>query len=412
MHDVPFVFPNDVHPPWSIMIVLYPYITGLVAGAFVVSALYHVFHQEVLKPVARLALVTALCFCAFATLPLLLHLQHPERALNIMITPSTTSAMAGFGAIYNFYLLLLIVEVWLEFRPEIVARAGTHSGIVGFVYRVLALGDREISERARRIDSRIIHALAVIGIPAAVVLHGYVGFLFGAVKANPWWSTALMPVVFLASAIVSGIGVLVILYLFLSWKRGIKPDTDCVRTMSRYLWISLMVAVTLEMLELVHMAYEAGEEWHVIKALLTTRLAFSYGVIQVLIGSVVPFFLLLIATRPRLNPRVMSFLSALSGLLILVQVFAMRWNVVVGGQLFSKSFRGFVEYPLHIGGREGLIAAAVVLISPCVALAFAGRFLPLLSDDHQVNPAGPVNDGVAASALTDPHFTSTARPSG
>ena len=88
MGDPSFVFPNDPHVSWSIMIVLYPYITGLVAGAFVVSALYHVFRQEVFKPVARLALVTALCFCAFATLPLLLHLHHPERALNIMVTPN------------------------------------------------------------------------------------------------------------------------------------------------------------------------------------------------------------------------------------------------------------------------------------------------------------------------------------
>ncbi|MFT5327279.1 MAG: Ni/Fe-hydrogenase subunit HybB-like protein [Planctomycetaceae bacterium] len=412
MSDVSFVFPNDVHTPWSIMIVLYPYITGLVAGAFVVSALYHVFHQEVLKPVARLALVTALCFCAFATMPLLLHLHHPERAFNIMITPSATSAMAGFGAIYNFYLLLLVVEVWLVFRPTIVERAGTETGIVGVVYRILAMGDREISDRARRVDDRIIHILAVIGIPAAVVLHGYVGFLFGAVKANPWWSTALMPVVFLASAVVSGIGVLVILYLFLCWKRGVKPDTDCVRAMSRYLWVSLMVAVTLETLELVHMAYEAGEEWHVIKELLTTRLAVSYGIVQVLIGSIVPFFLLLIATRPRLNPRVMSFLSCLSGLLILVQVFAMRWNVVVGGQMFSKSFRGFVDYPLHITGREGLIVAAVVLILPFVALAVASRFLPLLSDDEESVPADSVNGRVAPRPLADQHFTSTARPFG
>ena len=71
MHSPSFVFPNDVHVAWSIMIVLYPYITGLVAGAFVVSALYHVFHDHKLKPVARLALVTALCFCSCATVPLL-----------------------------------------------------------------------------------------------------------------------------------------------------------------------------------------------------------------------------------------------------------------------------------------------------------------------------------------------------
>ena len=75
-------------------------------------------------------------------------------------------------------------------------------------------------------------------------------------------------------------------------------------------------------------------------------------------------------------------LSGLASVLILVQVFAMRWNVVVGGQLFSKSFRGFVEFPLSIGGREGLIAAAVVLTLPLIALWVAGRLLPLWSADE------------------------------
>ncbi|HIF01606.1 MAG TPA: polysulfide reductase [Planctomycetes bacterium] len=377
-----FVFPNDPHVPWSIMIVLYPYITGLVAGAFVVSALYHVFHQEVLKPVARLALVTALCFCAFATLPLLLHLHHPERAFNIMITPSATSAMSGFGIIYNAYMLLLIVEVWLVFRPDIVALAKTTDGRLGMVYRLLSLGDREITKESRAVDEWLIRALAIAGIPAACVLHGYVGFLFGAVKANPWWSTALMPVIFLASAVVSGIAALIALYLFFCWRRKVSPDADCVRAMSRYLWVSLTVAVSLEMLELIHMAYESGAEWHAISTLLTERLAISYGVVQVLIGSVCPFLLLLLAVRPRLNPRWLTALSGIASVLILVQVFAMRWNVVVGGQMLSKSFRGFVEYPLHIGGREGLIAAAVILVLPFVALIFASRLLPLWESDE------------------------------
>jgi len=139
MDAAEFIYPNDPHVAWSIMIVLYPYITGLVAGAFVVSSLYHVFDQQVLKPVARLALVTALCFCMFATLPLLLHLHHPERAFNIMITPNATSAMAGFGFIYSFYMLLLVIEVWLVFRPDIVERVNTNHGICHWVYLMLPL---------------------------------------------------------------------------------------------------------------------------------------------------------------------------------------------------------------------------------------------------------------------------------
>src|SRR5512137_2489454 len=107
-----YVFPNELHVTWSVMIVLYPYITGLVAGAFIVSSLYHVFGKDELKPAARFSLVSAFVFLLFAPLPLLMHLGQPQRALNIMITPNFSSAMAGFGFIYNAYLLVVILEVW------------------------------------------------------------------------------------------------------------------------------------------------------------------------------------------------------------------------------------------------------------------------------------------------------------
>ena len=383
MHGTEFVFPNDPHVAWSIMIVLYPFITGLVAGAFVVSALYHVFHDHALKPVARLAMVTALCFCACATIPLLLHLHHPERAFNIMITPNPMSAMAGFGFIYNLYMLLLVVEVWLMFRPEIVATAATATGIKGLLFRVLSLGFRKISDGSRAADAWLIHVLAIVGIPAACVLHGYVGFLFGGIKANPWWSTALLPVIFLLSAVVSGIAALIVLYLLLSRLRGVTPNADCVAALTRYLWISLVVAVSLEMLELLHLAYEAGAEWDVLRTLLFERLIIPYGWIQVLIGSVVPFVLLPIALSLKRFPRMMGFIAGLTSILVVIQVFAMRWNVVIGGQMFSKSFRGFVEYQLSWGGREGLIATIIVLVLPLVALLIANRVLPLWDEEQQ-----------------------------
>ncbi|MCP4190053.1 MAG: polysulfide reductase NrfD [Planctomycetaceae bacterium] len=384
MPEANFVFPNDVHPAWSIMIVLYPYITGLVAGAFVVSALYHVFRQEALKPVARLALVTSLCFCAFATVPLLLHLHHPERCFQVMITPSVTSAIAGFGFIYSTYMLLLVVEVWLVYRPELVERAASgRGGLMGIFYRLLALGDREITPRARAIDNWLIGVLAMLGIPIACVLHAYVGFLFGAVKSNPWWSTSLMPVIFLVSAIVSGIAALILLYQFICWRRGVRPDLECVRSLCRYLWIFLVLAVTLETLEVGQMAYESGGEWHILSTLITEHLAISYGLIQVLIGSVAPLLLLLVAIIPRLNGRATTFLSGLASLLVLVQVFAMRWNIVVGGQLFSKSFRGFIHYEVPLGGREGIVAAGTVLALPLLALWFATKIFPVCNETNE-----------------------------
>ncbi len=64
-----YAFPNDFHVHWSLMIVLYPYITGIVAGAFIVSSLYHVFHIQALKPIARFSLLFALAFLVLLLLP-------------------------------------------------------------------------------------------------------------------------------------------------------------------------------------------------------------------------------------------------------------------------------------------------------------------------------------------------------
>ncbi len=151
-----FLFPNDIHIMWSLMIVLYPYVTGLVAGAFIVSSLFHVFGLKELQPVARLSMVASLAFLSVATLPLLAHLGHPERSLNIVITPNFTSAMSAFGLIYTMYLILLLVEVWLVFRKDIILVARRSRGIKRRIFACLALGCYDTSEEALRIDGRVI----------------------------------------------------------------------------------------------------------------------------------------------------------------------------------------------------------------------------------------------------------------
>ena len=110
-HASPFtgyVYPNETIIPWTVLIVVYPYLTGLVAGAFTISSLYQVFGFKQLRPVAHFALLVSLCCMITVPLPLLLHLGHPERAFNAMITPHTTSAFAVFGYAAAFYVILLI----------------------------------------------------------------------------------------------------------------------------------------------------------------------------------------------------------------------------------------------------------------------------------------------------------------
>ncbi len=373
---VGFVYPNELEVNWGLLIVLYPYITGLVAGAFIVSALYHVFNRQALKPVGGLALLTALSFLLVAPLPLLLHLGQRFRAFNIMWTPNPTSAMAGFGYIYGFYLLLVALEVWFVFRADIVRYAESSRGVVRVFYNILSLGAKDTSDETLALDHRITRWLAVIGIPAAVLLHGYVGFIFGAIKANPWWSTALQPVIFLMSAVVSGIALLIVVYTVTSWLRRRPVDFSCLMSLNRYLWFFLVVGVGLEILEVIHKMYESREEWEALNRLLTDVMPVSFFGIQLGLGAAVPLVLLLVGRWSRLSNLWRASLTFVSGLLVLVGVYAMRFNVIIGGQLVSKTLAGFASYHASFFGNEGILQTVVLLMVPLAILGVLLRVLP------------------------------------
>ncbi len=384
-----YLFPNDIHIQWSLMIVLYPYITGLVAGAFLVSSLYHVFGKKEFEPLGRFALATAFCFLLVATFPLLNHLGHPERAFNVVVTPNFSSAMAGFGILYTSYFLLLLLEIWFVFRGDIVARAVEGRGLKRAFYSVLALGVYDVSPKARDLDRRIIRVLAAVGIPAACLLHGYVGFIFGALKANPWWSTPLMPVIFLFSAMVSGIALLIVLYQVAMRLKGWPIDQAAISALARWLWLFLIMTVTLELLEIMTLSYMKAESWEVISHLLTHQLSISFIAIQMVLGGLIPLILLMfvVLLDRYMHPTIRNTLTFISSSILLVQVISMRWNVVIGGQMFSKSMRGFREaYVPGLFDKEGIAAAVVILILPFILLLVFERVLPTFS--HLNPPAG------------------------
>jgi len=210
-----YIYPNEVELHWSILIVLYPYLTGLVAGAFILASLVRVFNVKEVQPTYRLSLLTALAFLIVAPLPLLAHLGHPERSFEMFLTPNVHSAMAMFGFVYAWYLtVVLLLEIWFDYRKDMILWSQQESGLKRWLHKIFTLGVFDLDPKSLRFDRTAGRVITIIGIPSAFLLHGYVGFIFGSVKANPWWSSVLMPIVFLFSAIVSGIALMLLLYMF------------------------------------------------------------------------------------------------------------------------------------------------------------------------------------------------------
>jgi Ni/Fe-hydrogenase subunit HybB-like protein len=372
-----FMYPNEVALQWSVLIVLYPFLTGLVAGAFILASLERVFKVEAVKPTYRLALLTALSFLLVAPLPLQLHLGHPERSFEMYVTPHTSSAMAMFGFVYLWYLMVvLLLEIWLDYRADIVVGAQIASGWRKWTYKALSLGVYNISPRSLRIDERLGYVITIIGIPSAFLLHGYVGFIFGSIKANPWWSTPLMPVVFLFSAMVSGIAAVLLIYIVLTKWRGKQPDMNCLDTIGKYLFYTFVVDFSLEMLDVLHRIYESEESFRSLDFMVHPRLFFSQIVLQILVGTLIPLFLLGLNQVIRLPVTTRLRMYVTASVLTLIGIFSMRWNVVIGGQLFSKSFLGYTSYKLDFITREGILVAAGLTILPLIILMFLLKLLP------------------------------------
>ena len=385
--------------------------TGLVAGAFVLSSLYHVFGVKQLKEIARFSLVFSLALLPVAMMPLLLHLQQPLRGINVLMTPHFTSAIAAFGIVFTTYGMIVASEIWFVYRRFIVEsvlalRGKQERSAVDTlrlaIYTVLAMGAMDLSAEALHRDERAVGLLAAIGIPVACFLHGYAGFIFGSVKANALWMTPLMPVIFICSAVVSGIALCMITYivtmeirkLILSWKRKDNPwlpstddlksaEVQVVTMTAKYLVMFMVLAITLELLDLIFRGYTAVRSWDILRSVIYEKDFTKIFILQYGLGNLIPFIIFLV---PRLTVR----RAALGSLLVLLGVFMMRWNVVIGGQAFSASFAGFMEYRLPIwpdsleNFKEGLFGALTVITTPFVLFFLVTRVLPVfgVKDSH------------------------------
>ena len=405
-----FVYPNE-YIYWSIQIVMYPFMTGLVAGAFVLSSLYHVFGIKELKDIARFALVFSFALLFVAPMPIVLHLQHPFRGVNVFLTPHFTSAIAAFGVVFFAYGAIVASELWFLYRKHFVEvslplkekKDKTLLEWIKFViFGTLTLGAYDISEESLKRDEKAIKILAGVGIPVACFLHGYAGFIFGSVKANALWMTPLMPVIFIMSAIVSGIALCLLTYIIVMEIRKIKvkslrkpwmpkledvkgAEMSVIRITAKYLLLFMVFAITLEFLDLVFRGYTAVKHWDILRTVIYGKDFTNIFILQYTFGNLIPFVLFLI---PGLTIR-----RAVVGLvLVMMGVFMMRWNVVIGGQAFSLTLSGYMEYIMPIiphdweTFKEGLGGAVSIFIMPFALFWVFAKIFPVFGSKEKTAP--------------------------
>jgi len=176
--------------------------------------------------------------------------------------------------------------------------------------------------------------------------------------------------------------------------RSQKVDMRCLDTIARYLFYTFVIDFSLEMLDLIHRMYEAGESFQSLDFMVHTRLFLSQVILQIITGTCIPLALLASTQVYRYSDAVRRAIYATAGTLTLIGIFAMRWNVVIGGQLFSKSFLGYTSYKLEFVTREGLLPAVFLMLLPFFILWGLITLLPPWSATH-ARVAGGQHGGVS-----------------
>ncbi len=309
---------------WGLWVAMYIYFIGLSAGAFLISALVYAFGVERFRPIARLALFTALISLLMALLHIWFDLGHMARFYEVYTRPHFYSMMAWMVWLYTAYFVLLLFEFWYETRQDFI-RWGKKPGLTGTLSRLLALGSKDVSPESRERDMKVVKILGSIGVPLAIMFHGGVGALFGVVSARPAWHSGLFPLLFLVSALVSGGGLLTAIYAFIAPNRGTPEHKSLVADLGKLVLGLVLLDLIFTFAEYSIALYGSipGDVAPLLQT-MTGPFWYVFWIGQVGLGMVVPIILLTIKSTKN-----NAFWVGVAGLSIVLAFVGVRLNIVI-----------------------------------------------------------------------------------
>ena len=348
--------PNHI-VEWTVLIVTYPFFTGIVAGSTVVTALVYLFGLKKLEQLERVGHFLALALMLAAPLAPMFDLTMPIRAFKVPFYANPSSPIVLFFILWNTLLAVMLLKSYFLFRRDFIERA-KEGGLFGSIAKALTFGATNVDPEA---DDRRVKFWAAVSIPVAMFFHAYVGFLMSAMHSMPLWGTSILLLVFLISAVVSGIGTTMLLYIVGQSILGEKIDVEALRVptlvMAAFAGFDLFVLF----IEYVSEWYWNTAEWPLIAMAIKANLIFY-------LIEVIGLLFVCIGGFSSLN-RGLGGITLLS-IVSLIAVYAARWTMVIPAQMIDKGHRGIVYPHIKLIGREG--------ISEVIALYFLVFFLFLV----------------------------------
>jgi Ni/Fe-hydrogenase subunit HybB-like protein len=345
-------------PIWGLPIVIYPFLSGLMAGAFVIDSLSHLFGFKKFDPVAKLAATVSFAMVLLAAFAPLVDALQPSRAVWELYVRDhfPYSPLGVFIVIWTLYVILMLFEMYFDYRVDNVERS-KQSGLRGAISKFLTFGRPEVSQESIEKDKKALFIISAIGVPLAFAFHGYIGFVFGAIKARALWTSSVMMLMFITSAIVSGAATVIFFYIigYSFYSKKNKVNLETLNALGIFTIFAILLDLFLDVVEKLYSvrAYTGAEEFHGWELVYNWggALSVNYHIYQILIGLIVPLALLLFK-----KVRQSKFLMLIIAILINFGVWEMRYDTVIGGQLLPKISQGTVIFHAPWLGFDGILS--------------------------------------------------------
>jgi molybdopterin-containing oxidoreductase family membrane subunit len=303
---------------WGQYILFFMFFVGLSAGGLIVASAGRLFGVGAFKPITRLAVLEATIAVILAATFILPDLGRPERIVNILIYFNPTSPMIWDIAIVFVYMAMSAFYVWLYCRADL-ARRGSW----------LALGTGT-SERTMAREERVKSVMAWVALPAAIMLHSITAWIFGLQISRGFWYSSIMAPMFIASALVSGLGLVIVLALILRRLGRLAFPDSLVAMLGGLLGAFIAVEAFLLLAEYLTALYPGAPEGEAAARMLSGPYLPLF-VLEVVVGLLVPF-LILSQRRLRASPLWVAT-AAVIGIL---GIFVHRLNLVLNGLSFPN----------------------------------------------------------------------------
>ena len=298
---------------WGLYIISFMFFVGLSAGGLIIASAGRLFHVDRFKPIVRLAVVEAAVTIFTAAMLIIPDLGMPDRIYNLLVHAHWKSPMIWDITVIAIYLVLSLLYIWLYMRRDLADRGSW-----------MALGTKDTSPEARARDYRLTYALAWVALPAAVLVHSITAWIFGLQISRGFWYSAIMPPLFICSALVSGLALVIIMALLTRRYGRVDFDNGLVGYLGGLLAVFVAVEGFLVFSEVLAGSYP-GVPTDAVSQLFSGRYAPGFAV-EVIVGLVIPFVLLAVASLRR-RPALVVVASVLA----LIGIFVHRANLIVIG---------------------------------------------------------------------------------